>query len=153
MRLPYSKQINAAFDQVTPLVAAGYEVLQTTKNISILLAAIQVLTVLLLGLILLTLLALLISINPDLDRERQTLITPALKNITAAVEWLQQFSRALRIVFWIVVIGMTVGGLAGIWYTARDPTLRIENEEEGAEEDINVPRSFDVDAEKKVDAD
>lgn len=42
MGIPYSKQIHSAFDQVTPLVAAGFEVLKTTKNIAILLACLQV---------------------------------------------------------------------------------------------------------------
>jgi hypothetical protein len=67
MGLPYSKQINAAFEQVTPLVAAGFKVLRTTRDISILLAIIQVLTVLLLFLILLGLIALLYCVNPDLE--------------------------------------------------------------------------------------
>lgn len=67
MGLPYSKQINAAFEQVTPLVAAGFKVLRTTRDISILLAVIQVLTVLLLFLILLGLIALLYCVNPDLE--------------------------------------------------------------------------------------
>ena len=67
MGIPYSREINAAFEQVTPLVAAGYKVLRTTKNISIILAIIQVLTVLFLGLILLALIALLYTVNPDLE--------------------------------------------------------------------------------------
>lgn len=79
MGIPYSKQINSAFDQVTPLVAAGFEVLQTTKNISILLAAIQVITVLILAIILFILLALLITVNPDLVEERKAIVTPVVK--------------------------------------------------------------------------
>lgn len=79
MGLPYSKQINSAFDQVTPLVAAGFEVLQTTKNVSILLATIQVLTALLLAVIAVTLAALLIAVNPDLDKERRTIVTPVMQ--------------------------------------------------------------------------
>jgi hypothetical protein len=67
MGIPYSREINAAFEQVTPLVAAGYKVLRTTKNISIILAIIQVLTVIFLGLILLALIALLYTVNPDLE--------------------------------------------------------------------------------------
>lgn len=67
MGIPYSREINAAFEQVTPLVAAGFKVLKTTKNISILLAVIQVLTVFFLFLILCALLLLLYSINPDLE--------------------------------------------------------------------------------------
>jgi hypothetical protein len=67
MGLPYSRQINAAFEEVTPLVAAGFKVLRTTRNISILLAIIQVLTVFFLFLILLCLIALLYCVNPDLE--------------------------------------------------------------------------------------
>jgi hypothetical protein len=67
MGIPYSRQINAAFEEVTPLVAAGFKVLRTTRNISILLAIIQVLTVFLLFLILLGLVALLYCVNPDLE--------------------------------------------------------------------------------------
>jgi hypothetical protein len=67
MGIPYSRQINAAFEQVTPLVAAGYKVLQTTRDISILLAVIQVLTVVLLFGILLALVAVLYCVNPDLE--------------------------------------------------------------------------------------
>ncbi|KAJ4331031.1 hypothetical protein N0V87_009489 [Didymella glomerata] len=79
MGIPYSREINAAFEQVTPLVAAGFKVLRTTKNISIVLAIIQVLTVVFLGLILLALIALLYTVNPDLEEERRALITPWLK--------------------------------------------------------------------------
>jgi hypothetical protein len=67
MGIPYSREINAAFEQVTPLVAAGFKVLKTTRNISILLAVIQVLTVFFLFLILLALLLLLYCVNPDLE--------------------------------------------------------------------------------------
>jgi hypothetical protein len=67
MGIPYSRQINAAFEQVTPLVAAGFKVLRTTRDISILLAIIQVLTVFFLGLILVALVVLLYCVNPDLE--------------------------------------------------------------------------------------
>lgn len=67
MGIPYSREINAAFEQVTPLVAAGYKVLRTTKNISVLLAIIQVLTVLLLFMVWLALVALMYCVNPDLE--------------------------------------------------------------------------------------
>lgn len=67
MGIPYSRQINAAFEQVTPLVAAGFKVLRTTRDISILLAVIQILTVFFLGLILAALIALLYCVNPDLE--------------------------------------------------------------------------------------
>lgn len=90
MGIPYSKEINNAFDelnnaygQVTPLIEAAYEVLETTKNISLLLAAIQVLTVILLALILVALVALLITLNPDFERERKELVTPTLGWVTA----------------------------------------------------------------------
>ena len=67
MGIPYSREINAAFEQVTPLVAAGYKLLQTMRNISILLAVIQVLTVFLLVLVLGVGLLLVYSVNPDLE--------------------------------------------------------------------------------------
>ena len=67
MGIPYSRQINAAFEQVTPLVAAGFTVLRTTRDISILLAIIQVLTVVLLALILGVLVLIVYCVNPDLE--------------------------------------------------------------------------------------
>ncbi|KAI4141421.1 MAG: hypothetical protein LQ340_007653, partial [Diploschistes diacapsis] len=86
MGIPYSKEIKQAFveldkayGQVTPLVAAAYEVLETTKNISLLLAGIQVLTVLLLALILLALVGLLVTMNPELEKEREEFVTPVVK--------------------------------------------------------------------------
>jgi len=123
MGIPYSKQINAAFDEVTPLVAAGFDVLRTSRNISILLAAIQVFSVLLLGLVLLTLIALLISVNPDLEYERQVLVTPA-------VRWIAQRAigaKWLRLAVWAVLIGSGVGTLGG-WLMTRDTKVVIEEE-------------------------
>ncbi|KAF1949830.1 hypothetical protein CC80DRAFT_366543, partial [Byssothecium circinans] len=81
MGIPYSREIDAAFGQVTPLVAAGFRVLKTTRNISILLAVIQVLTVFILGLILVALVAIMYCVNPDLEHERQLLITPPLRRL------------------------------------------------------------------------
>lgn len=85
MGMPYSKQINAAFDQVTPLVAEGYKVLETIKNLAVLLAWIQVLTVALLGGLAVLLLALLVTLNPDLADERRLLVTPAVRWLCARV--------------------------------------------------------------------
>ncbi|KAF9736700.1 hypothetical protein PMIN04_000046 [Paraphaeosphaeria minitans] len=87
MGIPYSREINAAFEQVTPLVGAGFKVLRTMKDISILLAAIQVLTVLSLLLILFVLILLLYSVNPDLEHERQTLVTPLLRKAASLTLW------------------------------------------------------------------
>ncbi|OAL46741.1 hypothetical protein IQ07DRAFT_573503 [Pyrenochaeta sp. DS3sAY3a] len=83
MGLPYSRQINAAFEQVTPLVAAGFKVLRTTRDISILLAVIQVLNVFLLWWILVALIMLAYCVNPDLEPERQALITPLLRSLAS----------------------------------------------------------------------
>jgi hypothetical protein len=81
MGIPYSRQINDAFNQVTPLVAEGFRVLETTKNIAVVLAFIEVLNVIVLGLILTVLLALLVTINPDFEKERQAYVTPTLKTL------------------------------------------------------------------------
>jgi hypothetical protein len=75
MGVPYSQVICAAVDQVAPLVAA----VQTTKNVFILLAAIQAIEVVTLALILLAMLALLITLNLDLEGERAAAVTPAMK--------------------------------------------------------------------------
>ena len=79
MGVPYSKQIDLAFDQVGPF-------LQTAKYIFYLFGVFHVFATLILGLllgsILLALVALLISINPDLDAERRAIVTPVLRRIT-----------------------------------------------------------------------
>lgn len=85
MGIPYSRQINAAFEQVTPLVAAGFKVLQTTRDISIILAVIQVLTVIFLFLILLALFALLYTVNPDLKVRASLPSSPAISPLDAFV--------------------------------------------------------------------
>lgn len=53
--------------------------MQTTKNIFILLAAVQVIKVVLPALTLLAMLALLITVNPDLEDERAAAVTPMMK--------------------------------------------------------------------------
>lgn len=83
MGIPYSKQINAAFNQVTPLVASGYELLETVKNIALFITAIQIGIVTLLLLNLLAILGVIFSINPDLEKERKNLVTPAMKWIAS----------------------------------------------------------------------
>ena len=103
MGLPYSKQINAAFDQVTPLVQAGFEVLQTTKDIAVFLAALQVVVAITLILILFALLALLFSVNDDLVIEREQLVTPAMKWLAS---WIFKYGRLAK---WVMRIGFTVG--------------------------------------------
>lgn len=106
MGIPYSRQINSAFTQVTPLVAAGFQVLQTTKNISILLACVQVLTCVFLGLILVTLLGILCTINPALQTEKEVLVTPLVKWLAS---WLLVYGTALGWVFRVAVVGTTAG--------------------------------------------
>jgi len=123
MGIPYSKQINAAFDEVTPLVAAGFDVLRTSRNISILLAVVQVVTALTLALILLALLALLVSVNPDLEAERRAVVTPAVQWLAA---WVIERTW-LRIVVGTVPLGLVAGGLAGWWITSEaGPRLLVE---------------------------
>lgn len=120
MGIPYSREINAAFDQVTPLVAEGFVVLQTTKNISILLAIIQVLTVLMLGLIFAVSVAILISVNPDLEDERRVLVTPLAK-------WfIHRVPEVLGRAVYIYAVGFCffVVGFAG--YAAREKKKREE---------------------------
>ncbi|RVX74848.1 hypothetical protein B0A52_01125 [Exophiala mesophila] len=139
MGIPYSREINQAFEQVTPLVAAGFEVLQTTKNIAILLACIQVLTVILLGLILLALLALVCAVNPDLEQEREELVTPAVKWLAS---WLLAYGTAakwlLRVFFLTLVLACTVFAWQSFMAGASAPADaegEEEQEEEGGKEE------------------
>lgn len=102
MGIPYSREINAAFDQVTPLVAAAYEVLQTTKNIAILLAFIQIGTVVLLSFILFALLGLLITLNPDLEKERKDFVTPVMVWLAG---WVYTYGRLAN---WMLRVSLVV---------------------------------------------
>jgi hypothetical protein len=117
MGIPYSREINKAFEelnqaygQVTPLIESAYDVLETTKNISLVLLAIQILTVLLLGLILLALVGLLITMSPDLDEERKELVTPVLKWVAGWARFGKGVVGWTGVVFALVVIGV-VGGV------------------------------------------
>ena len=125
MGIPYSKQINIAFDQVTPLVAAGFVVLQTTRNITYLLAAIQVLTALFLFLILVTLLALIITVNPELEYERNVLVTPVMREIIEYGRW---YLRWVKVGLWLVILGAAVGAFGG-WYVTTE--VEVVEEVEG----------------------
>ncbi|RDW77898.1 hypothetical protein BP5796_05750 [Coleophoma crateriformis] len=134
MGIPYSRQIHLAFDQVTPLVAAGFQVLETTKNITFLLAAVQVLNTVFLGLILVVLLALLITVNPDIEYERQVLVTPVVKSLADLVI---RYGRTVQIGMWIVLIGASLGAAAG-WYVTREATKKVEVVEVGPEDETKV---------------
>ena len=151
MGLPYSKQINAAFDQVTPLVAAGFEVLQTTKNVSILLATIQVLTALLLSLIAVILAALLITVNPDLDNERRTIVTPVMQWVAC---WLMPDCKPkgawLSLLCFVVAV-VACAGATG-WFSMSTNVKERSPEEEGEEEGDDKGKSGkqeDTDSSKK----
>lgn len=132
MGIPYSRQIHAAFDQVTPLVAAGFEVLQTTKNISILLAAIQVITVVILGLILLTMLALLITMNPDLEAERAAIVTPVMK--WCACWAMPECEARGRLAVSVLVFTGVIFVAGWVWYSAVTDVKEVAAEESVAEE-------------------
>lgn len=133
MGLPYSKQLNYAFDQVTPLVAAGFRVLETTRDIGILVALIQVLTCLLLGLILAALLALLITVNPDLELERQAIVTPTMKWLASWVAYREE-RRWLEITFVVILGGVVIGAWAGSSWTREQHQVLIAPEERTGDE-------------------
>jgi hypothetical protein len=145
MGIPYSKQINAAFDEVTPLVLAGFEVIQTTKNIAILLAVIQVLTVIILSIVLLVLLALLVTVNPDLKAERQAIVTPLVRWGARLAMRLESHWRMWLIGALVVLLGTAIGATAAVYVTQTD-FQRLASEERDA-------REGQGDVSKEVDAD
>ncbi|EHY59541.1 hypothetical protein ABEF92_007828 [Exophiala dermatitidis] len=146
MGIPYSKEINAAFEQVTPLVAAGYEVLRTTKDIAILLACIQVLTVVLLFLILMALLGLLFSVNPDLVEERQQLVTPALQRLASSV---LAFGGVAKVLLYAFLGAASVGYGMFLWQGYVTGTTLPASDEEESEDS---PEQSDKDKKSAKDA-
>jgi hypothetical protein len=132
MGIPYSRQIHAAFDQVTPLVAAGFEVLQTTKNISILLAAIQVITVVILAMILLTMVALLITMNPDLEAERAAIVTPVVK--WCACWAMPECEARGRLTMSVLVLFAVVFVACWVWFSIVTDVKEVAAEEAVATE-------------------
>jgi hypothetical protein len=133
MGIPYSRQIHAAFDQVTPLVAAGFEVLQTTKNISILLAAIQVITVVILAMILLTMVALLITMNPDLEAERAAIVTPVVK--WCACWAMPECEARGRLTMSVLVLFAVVFVACWVWFSIVTDVKEVAAEEAVATEE------------------
>jgi hypothetical protein len=137
MGIPYSKQINLAFDQVTPLVAHGFKVLQTTRNITYLLAAIQVLTVVFLGFILIALVGLIITVNPELVHERQTLVTPVVQYLANSVV---EYGKWLRVGLWTVIIGLLLGTAGGV-YVTKEVTEKVGVEDPEGDGDLGEDTS------------
>ncbi|KAI3397708.1 hypothetical protein diail_10477 [Diaporthe ilicicola] len=106
MGIPYSREINKAFEQVTPLVAAGFQVLQTTKDISILLACIEVLTCVFLGLVLLALIGIICTLNSELEREKDELVTPVVKWLAS---WIFSYGKIVGWLLRVTIVTTTAG--------------------------------------------
>ena len=132
MGIPYSKQINAAFDQVSPLVAQTLDALHVTQYITYTLAAIQIITALLQFLTVVALIALLITVNPDLSAERAELVTPALRYMAS---WAMPGSEGR---WWFKVLGRVfvvvwLGGCGfAAWYAVEEKRMK-------APENIGLP--------------
>lgn len=151
MGIPFSRQINAAFDQVTPLVGQAYEVLETTKNIALILLFLQIYIAVILTFSLLALVSLLITTNPDLEKERRTLVTPALKWLSS---WMITKSGRRKSIWGLVVALFVVVGLAfGLYvYYVRnviDATSYEDEDEADTGEGVDSSKGKDVDALKK----
>ncbi|KAK3673907.1 hypothetical protein LTR78_006109 [Recurvomyces mirabilis] len=134
MGIPYSKQINAAFDEVTPLVTAGFEVLQTLKNIALTVAVIQVLTVVILTAVLIVLVALLITINPDLATERKLVVTPVVRWFVHVWLEMQSHWRTVLIGGMIILLGVALGAVGGVLMTQKDFQKLAEEEQQPSKE-------------------
>jgi len=154
MGIPYSKQINAAFDQVTPLVASAYEVLETTKNIAILLAFIQVFVAILLFFILAALIGLLFTMNPDLEMERRALVTPVMQWLAS---WVLEPSGKRRsfIIVILLLLAIVVAVICGAIYYPRIIQEESQEDDEvvedGGSKDGSTRKGKDIDAIKRGD--
>ncbi|KAI9692835.1 MAG: hypothetical protein M1822_004829 [Bathelium mastoideum] len=151
MGIPYSREINSAFEQVTPLVAAAYELLSTIKNIAILLAFIQILTVILLTFILVSLLGLLYTLNPDLAAERQQLVTPVMRWLAG---WIHEFGETakwfLRALLVLVLLGSGISLWQGSLAGSRAPGPNRDGEED-RKSDENEDKKTNQDSDGKPD--
>ena len=119
-------------------MAAGFDVLRTSRNISILLAAIQIITVLLLSFIFVALFGLLITVSPDLEDERRAIVTPA-------VQWLSLWiidRTWIKVLVWTLFVGCLIGG-TGAWYLTRS-TAGADVPEVGEPEDVNQDENVDA---------
>lgn len=147
MGIPYSREISAAFDQVTPLVAQGFEVLETTKNISLFVAGLQVCATLILACILAMLVALSFIVNPDLEKERQALVTPVMKWFAS---WMMQGSTGwIRSgLLWSFLTFVSVVG-GSIWYVSYVRKTDAEALGAAAGESNDLGQGKDVEAVKK----
>jgi hypothetical protein len=116
--------MNLAFDQITLLVTHGFKVLQPTRNITYIVAAIRVLTVIFLRLILIILPDLINTVSSDLEHERLTLVTPLVKYLANSAV---QCGRWLQVGAWAVMFKCVVGTAGGL-YVTRDVTESVEVE-------------------------
>lgn len=132
MGMPDSKDVNTAFEQVTPLVEDGLWILNTTKYISLLGAAIQALNVALLWLILLSLLGLLITANPDLRDERQAVVTPVMQWVVSWVRY-REDRKLLQILGFFMLMGLVFG----IWMWIMVATDTFGQVADGKEEPVD----------------
>ncbi|KXJ88011.1 hypothetical protein Micbo1qcDRAFT_178651 [Microdochium bolleyi] len=126
MGIPYSKEINHAFDQVTPLVAEGSQVLEKTKNIAVVLLWLEIASALIIALNLVCLLALLVTLNPDLEEERRTLVTPVVRWVAGSA------AQAAGVLgrWWVVVVLGVLGVYGvGVWMWVRHGGSGVEGVE------------------------
>jgi hypothetical protein len=150
MGIPYSREINAAFEQVTPLVAAGFEVLDTIKNIAVALFFIEIFSAVLLSLILLALIGLLYTLNPELEEERKALVTPAMKWIAS---WsMNGVPKSLAV---MLVAMFTLAGLGFVGYVYYKRSVEDATVEDAPpiEEGDGLKKGKDVDNIKKGKSD
>ncbi|KAI3575619.1 S-adenosyl-L-methionine-dependent methyltransferase [Fusarium oxysporum f. sp. albedinis] len=132
MGMPYSKQVHAAFDQVTPLVAAGFEVLRTTKNIAVFLAFLQVFVAIILTLTLLAILAVIYSVNPDLEQERRALVTPCMQWIAS---WVIEYGALTAWILKVLLVLGTAGLGIFLWQgSTTDVIPEVEGEDDTPED-------------------
>jgi len=70
--------VGNVIDQVVPIID---QVLYTTKNVAVVLLWLGILVALVVALNLVCLVAILITLNPDLEEERRALVTPVVRSI------------------------------------------------------------------------
>lgn len=102
MGVPYSKEVDIVLSSVQDLLG-------TVNYVAITLVILHITIVFLLILLLTAVIALIFTMDPNLSKEREALVTPSMKWLATRLLWLQV---RLRLACWLLAL-LAVIALAG----------------------------------------
>ena len=93
MGVPFSREVEIILGSMQDLKPIAATVLQTVRYVALLLLVLQIATMFLLALLLAAVIALIVTMDPNLSGEREALVTPVLKWLVRPL--LRQQARAI----------------------------------------------------------